>query len=117
MAKTRQRRNPPPPPLAKPRPAQRTSSILLLTILLIAATLRLVACNISPPGLQVDEASNAWNAWCLLKTGYDEHGKTLPIFYTKAFGDYRPPLFLYLLVPFQAIGGLNVCTTRMPSAV
>jgi len=117
MAKPRQRRNPPPPPPAKPQSPQHAASVLLISILLVAAILRLVACNVSPPGLQVDEASNAWNAWCLLKTGYDEHGKTLPIFYTKAFGDYRPPLFLYLLVPFQAIGGLNVCTTRMPSAV
>ena len=85
-------------------------------ILLVAAGVRLWDCDGSPGGLQVDEASNAWNAWCLHDRATDEHGEFLPVFYTGAFGDNRSPLFLYLLLPFQAIGGMGVCTTRLPAA-
>jgi 4-amino-4-deoxy-L-arabinose transferase-like glycosyltransferase len=95
----------------------RATTFILCAILLWATALRLWNCDSSPRGLQIDEASNAWNAWCLLKTGQDEWGQRWPIFYTRAFDDYRSPLYLYLLLPFQAIGGMNVCTTRMPAAV
>ena len=97
------------------RPRART--FILCAILLWAAVLRLWNCDASPRGLQIDEASNAWNAWCLLKTGQDEWGQRWPVFYTRAFDDYRSPLYLYLLMPFQALCGMNVCTTRLPAAV
>ena len=35
----------------------------------------------------------------------------------RALGEHRTPLFLYLLVPFQFVGGLNVWTTRLPNAL
>jgi hypothetical protein len=95
----------------------RATPFILCAILLWASALRLWNCDASPRGLQIDEASNAWNAWCLLKTGRDEWGQRWPVFYTRAFDDYRSPLYLYLLLPFQAAGGMNVCTTRLPAAV
>ena len=95
----------------------RAPTLILCAIVLWAAGVRLWDCDGSPRGLQIDEASNAWNAWCLLKTGKDEWGRRWPIFYTRAFDDYRSPLYLYLLLPFQAVGGMNVCTTRLPAAV
>lgn len=88
----------------------------LLVILLIAATLRFVQLEQVPPGLHVDEAANAWNAYTLLKTGKDQHGVSWPIFYTRAFGENRSTMYIYALIPFQAVGGLNVWTTRMPAA-
>ncbi len=64
-----------------------------------------------------DEAINAWNAYCLLKTGTDQFGVPWPTFYFREFGGNRSTLFLYLLLPFQALGGLNVWTTRLPVAL
>src|SRR5512136_1169370 len=104
-----------------PTPARalnwRVAAALLLLILLVAAGLRIPYLTSAPPGLNQDEAANAWNAWCLLKTGTDQVGTPWPIFYTRAIGDNRSTLFLYLLLPFQALGGLNVWTARLPSAV
>lgn len=91
--------------------------LLLVGITILAAALRLPLLTESPPGLQHDEACNAWNAYCLLKTGKDASGDAWPIFHSRALGEFRSALFYYFLIPFQAIGGLNVTTTRMPAAV
>jgi len=40
----------------------------LLLIIFVASALRLARLEHIPPGLHVDEASNAWNASTLLKT-------------------------------------------------
>lgn len=84
---------------------------------MVAAVLRLAALGYAPPGLNQDEASNAWNAYCLLKTGTDQAGVSWPLFYTRCLGENRTTLFIYLLIPFQAIGGLNVHVARLPSAI
>jgi 4-amino-4-deoxy-L-arabinose transferase-like glycosyltransferase len=86
---------------------------MLATILVLAALMRLVGS--APPGVHVDEASNAWNAWCLLNLGTDEHFQTLPTFYTGSFGDNRSALYLYFLMPFQAVFGFSAYTTRLPA--
>jgi hypothetical protein len=88
-----------------------------MAILALAAGLRLVALQRSPPGLHMDEAALAWNAYCLLKTGADQHGVRWPIFESRGFGQGMTTLSLYALLPFQALGGLNVTTTRLPAAV
>ena len=84
---------------------------------LLALVLRLIFPDRSPMGLHIDEASNAWNAWCILHTLRDEHHQLLPWFYTEAFGDFRSPLFLYFLIPFQALFGLGEFSTRLPAVV
>jgi 4-amino-4-deoxy-L-arabinose transferase-like glycosyltransferase len=89
----------------------------LVVVIVIAAVIRLTALPAAPPGLNQDEAANAWNAWCLLQTGRDQAGAPWPIFWTHALGADRSTLYLYTLLPFQAIGGLNVWTTRLPAAV
>ncbi|HEY2986851.1 MAG TPA: glycosyltransferase family 39 protein [Candidatus Binatia bacterium] len=86
-------------------------------ILLVAGVLRTVDLDANPPVVHVDEASNTWNAYTLLKTGKDEHGVRWPIFYTRAFGENHSTVILYALLPFQALGGMNVWTTRLPIAV
>ncbi|MGA2093535.1 MAG: glycosyltransferase family 39 protein [Sedimentisphaerales bacterium] len=91
--------------------------VILLLVLLLAVFLRFVNFGKSPPGLNQDEASGAWNAYCLLKTGKDQVGVSWPIFYTRALGENKSTLYMYLLIPFQAIGGLNITTTRLPGAI
>jgi 4-amino-4-deoxy-L-arabinose transferase-like glycosyltransferase len=89
----------------------------LLVVLVVAGLLRAADLTRVPPGLSQDEAANAWNAYCLLKTGCDQFGVHWPIFYMRALGENRSTLFAYFMLPFQAIGGLNVWTTRLPAVV
>jgi 4-amino-4-deoxy-L-arabinose transferase-like glycosyltransferase len=90
---------------------------VLAGILLLAAILRLVALDTVPPAIHADEAPNAWNAYTLLKTGHDQCGVSWPVFYLRAYGDYRTATYAYSLIPFQFFGGMNVWTTRLPAAV
>ena len=96
---------------------ERRDRIALYIITAVAAALRLFDLTHAPPGLNQDEAIGSWISWCLLKTGHDMTGQAWPIFYTHGIGDYPSTLFLYLAIPFQWLGGLNVWTARLPSAV
>ncbi|MBN2019349.1 MAG: glycosyltransferase family 39 protein [Sedimentisphaerales bacterium] len=91
--------------------------VTLFIILLVAGFLRLVKFGQSPPGLNQDEAVNGWNAYCLLKTGKDQHGVSWPVYYIQGLGGNGSTLYMYLTIPFQAIGGLNITTTRLPGAI
>jgi len=98
--------------------AQRPVWVILALILLLAGLLRIVKLGqISPPGLNQDEAANAWSAYCLLKTGKDYAGVSWPIYYVRNVGGNSPSLYVYMLLPFQAIGGMNIYTTRLPGAL
>jgi 4-amino-4-deoxy-L-arabinose transferase-like glycosyltransferase len=102
--------------LANARPAWHPGPALLICVA-IAAALRFVKPGSFPPGLNQDEAINAWNSWCLLHGGRDMTGASWPLFYSHAIGDQRSTLFFYLLMPFQALFGLSAWSTRLPAAV
>jgi 4-amino-4-deoxy-L-arabinose transferase-like glycosyltransferase len=95
----------------------RALTVGLLVTLGVAAALRLPGLDQAPPGLHQDEAVNAWNAWCLLHTGKDQFGVSWPVFCMRAIGDFRSTLYTYSQIPFQAVGGLNVWTIRLPAAI
>lgn len=95
----------------------RTTWAALLLILVLAGSLRLSGLAAFPPGLHQDEATNAWNAWCLLHTGTDQFGTPWPIFCLRAIGDYRSTPYTYAVLACQAFGGLNHLTMRLPAAV
>lgn len=95
----------------------RRTAVILLPIVLVAAVLRLIHFGQSPPGMNQDEAVNAWTAWSLLNTGKDQYGISWPIFYYRGLGGNNTTLFMYLLMPFQIIGGMSVITTRLPAAI
>ncbi|MBI2599051.1 glycosyltransferase family 39 protein [Candidatus Curtissbacteria bacterium] len=90
---------------------------LLLAIILLAAILRFYKLGSTPPSLYWDEASLGYNAYSILKTGRDEHGKFLPTTNFAAFGDYKPPGYIYTTVPSIAIFGLTEFAIRFPSAL
>lgn len=92
-------------------------AVWLAAILAVGAALRVIDFGSCPPGLNQDEAANAWNAWCLLHTGKDMTGQPWPIYYSRMLGGNYTTLNFYLLIPFQAIGGMNVITTRLPALV
>lgn len=93
------------------------SSILIIGIVLFALVLRINKISSIPPALSWDEVSIGYNAYSILKTGRDEHGRFLPIDTFVAYGDYKPPLAIYLTVPFVGFFGLNELGVRMPSAL
>lgn len=82
----------------------------------MAAFLRLYRLGHSPPGLHVDEAGNAWNSWCLLRTGHDAWGARWPVFYTRCFGENRSALMLYAILPFEALLGISAVAARLAGA-
>ena len=90
--------------------------ILLICITVFAFFLRTNRISFNPPSLSWDEVSIGYNAYSILKTGKDEHGKFLPLDTFVAYGDYKPPLAIYLTVPSVAIFGLNEFSVRLPSA-
>jgi len=90
--------------------------VILIAIILIASILRLYKLGFMPPSLYWDEASLGYNAYSILKTAHDEHGRFLPLTNFAAFGDYKPPGYIYATVPSIAIFGLNEFAIRFPSA-
>jgi hypothetical protein len=86
--------------------------VALAFIVVLAASLFFFKLNEAPPCLDADEASFAYNAYSILKTGRDEYGKFLPL-RLQAFGDNRFPLITYLDIPWIALLGLNETSARM----
>jgi len=69
-----------------------------------------------PAGLNRDEAALGYNAYSLLKTGKDEWGKSWPISIA-SFGDQKLPGYIYTLIPFVAVFGLETWVVRLPSLI
>ncbi len=88
----------------------------LISILLLASALRLVGLSQYPSGLNADEAALGYNAYSLMTTGRDEHGHFLPI-NLESFGDFKPALYAYMLIPFIKVLGLTELAVRLPSAL
>jgi 4-amino-4-deoxy-L-arabinose transferase-like glycosyltransferase len=95
----------------------RRSGWLVAAVVIVAAAARLVGLGSAPPGMHPDAASNAWNVRCLLATGHDWSGTAWPILTSKGFGQGQSTLYYYLLMPFQAVGGMTPAVTNLPSAV
>lgn len=93
------------------------SAFLLSVVLVLALFFRTFNISVNPPAISWDEASIGYNAYTILTTGRDEHGKFLPLDTFAAFGDYKPPLPIYLTVPFVAVLGLTELAVRLPSAL
>src|SRR3989344_5593497 len=89
----------------------------LILIVFLGFVLRFLGLGSNPPGLYWDEVSLGYNAYSILKTGSDEHNRFLPIDTFKAFGDCKPPGYIYATVPSIALFGLNNFAVRLPSAL
>ncbi|GEM_PF-6123987 len=86
-------------------------TVLLLLILFVASAMRLYQLTTVPPGFHRDEALYGYNAYSILKTARDEHGRFLPLSF-EGFGIPDFPLAIYLRVPFIALFGLNIFAVR-----
>ncbi|MEK6819140.1 MAG: glycosyltransferase family 39 protein, partial [Nanoarchaeota archaeon] len=90
------------------------NKLLLVLIILLASFLRFNQLN-TLPALNADEAAVVYNAYSLIQTGKDEHGHAWPIHF-ESFGDWKPGLFFYIVLPFVKFLGLNEWAVRIPGA-
>jgi hypothetical protein len=90
--------------------------ILLGLVVLLVLTLTTYKLNSIPHGFQWDEAAYGYNAYSLMQTFRDEWGKKLPLF-LKSFGDFKPSLLSYAIIPFFLVGGVNQAMARLPAVI
>jgi hypothetical protein len=88
----------------------------LILIFVFSLFIRTVNLEEIPVGFHSDEARVAWNSLSLLKTGRDDWGNLLPLYYN-TFGDYRPAAILYATIPSIMAFGRTVFAVRFPSAL
>lgn len=88
---------------------------IIIAVLILAAFLRLYQLN-SYPALNADEASIGYDAYSLIQTGMDQHGNPWPIHF-QSFNDYKPGLYVYTVLPFVKVLGLNEWAVRLPNAI
>ena len=88
----------------------------LLIIVCLAAFFRFYRLGDVPPSPSLDEASIAYNAYSILETGRDEYGTRFPLL-LRAFDDWRPAAYVYLVIPFVKLFGLSALAVRFPAAL
>ena len=89
--------------------------LLLFLILAAASVLRLFRLTQNPPGLYWDEVAIGYNAYSVLKTGRDEWNQTFPVLF-RSYNDYKLPLYIYSVIPFEKLLGPTDLAVRLPSA-
>lgn len=90
-------------------------TLTLAVILIIFGALFVVNLRNNPPGFYIDESSIAYNANLIAHTGKDEHGQTFPLFF-RAFGEYKNPVYIYLLAAIFRLTGPSILVGRLLSA-
>ena len=88
--------------------------LLLITIAVIAIYFARVERN--PPGYYIDESSISYNAYTISQTGGDEFGIPWPLYF-RSFGDYKNPVYIYLLAGVYRITGPSILAARLLSAL
>ncbi len=92
------------------------NKILLLLIIILAGFLRFYRLNSIPPSLQWDEVAMGYDSYSVLKTGKDQFGKSLPLFF-RSLDDWKPAFYEYTAVFPIAVFGLNEFSVRFPAAL
>jgi Dolichyl-phosphate-mannose-protein mannosyltransferase len=70
----------------------------------------------TPPGFCLDESSIAYNAHLVATTGHDEYREAWPLFF-RAFGEYKNPIYIYLLALLFKFSGPSMAVARSLSAI
>jgi 4-amino-4-deoxy-L-arabinose transferase-like glycosyltransferase len=91
-------------------------NFLLLLIVTFSIIIRVSFLARYPSSLYSDEVDQGYNAYSILQTAKDEHGVFLPVS-LRSFGDWKPPLPTYLMIPFVYLFGLNEVSVRLPSVI
>ena len=93
----------------------RTWIALLSALAIVATALIFVRLTKNPPGFYIDESSVAYNAHTIARSGIDENGIRWPLYF-RAFGDYKNPVYIYLLAALFRISGPSILIARLLSA-
>jgi 4-amino-4-deoxy-L-arabinose transferase-like glycosyltransferase len=81
----------------------------------LAAALYAAGAPRNPPGFYIDESSIAYNAHTISRAGRDEYGNAWPLYF-RAFGDYKNPVYVYLLAGLFKLTGPGITAARLLSA-
>jgi 4-amino-4-deoxy-L-arabinose transferase-like glycosyltransferase len=90
--------------------------ILLSLIFIFGTFLRFYRLGDIPNGYTPDELAQGYTAYSLLQTGKDEWGRHDWLNF-RSFGDFKPPLQTWLLIPSVKIFGLTPWAIRLPNAL
>lgn len=91
--------------------------LVVFALAFLGFLIRVVNLQQSPPSLYWEEAALGYDAYAVFKTGKDSHGNPWPITAFVSFGDYKPALYFYAIIPFIALFDLSVWAVRMPSVL
>lgn len=92
--------------------------LVVVVVIAIAAAARLVMLDRVPPPMNQDEVGRAYDAWCIWRTGADQHGDRWPVLLRQfGPGDYSGALDAYLIAPFIGLLGPTVVAARLPMAL
>jgi len=89
--------------------------LILVLIIGVAAFLRLFQLGKIPFELFGDEVDMGYQAYSILQTGKSYTGQFLPLYF-HSFSEFRTPVFIYTLIPFIKIFGLNEIGVRFSAA-
>lgn len=88
----------------------------LILIVLFGFFIRMYKLTQRPGALYIDEVSIGYNAYSIITTGRDEHGVSFPLFF-KAFGEYKLPVYIYLVAISELLLGPTDFAVRLPSVI
>jgi 4-amino-4-deoxy-L-arabinose transferase-like glycosyltransferase len=91
------------------------STLALVVVIILSALLYVADSPNNPPGFYIDESSISYNALLIARTGHDEYGKPWPLYF-RAFGDYKNPIYIYLLAAIFRATGPSIVVARLLSA-
>src|SRR6266508_4083493 len=91
-------------------------TIAIIAVLCGGIVLYARGASTNPAGFYIDESSIAYNAYLISQTGHDEHGEAWPLYF-RAFGDYKNPVYIYLLAAIFRVTGPGILAARLFSAM
>lgn len=94
----------------------RGSAIAAVAIFAALACVYLFVGTRNPPGFGPDEAAIAYNAARVERAGRDEYGARFPLYF-ESFGDYKSPVYVYLLAGVFRIVSPGIVQARLLSAL
>lgn len=90
-------------------------SILFIVTLVFAIYLRFSNFLVAPPSLYWEEVALGYDAYSIKETLKDHHGNSLPLVAFESFGDWKPSVYFYSIVPFLYLFDLSDLAVRLPS--
>lgn len=90
--------------------------VIVATIIFVSGILRFYQLENIPSGLNIDESSEGYNAFSLLRTGKDRYGQSFPVLF-RSFGSFQAPLYTYFtMIPVYFFGN-SILSVRLVSAL